>query len=153
MINTNSDLCRCADLVGMSVAMLIMFYAAQEYIHDATQGHDMKTPCYAQNRKYIITYRNAARRPSHGHRQNAQRIGEVRPCGLQVTRADRQTDRQKDKLTDSPQYSRSNYINNRWRDAKDRPIWTIETRAALSTCNPTSAPARYTSNVRQWPIS
>jgi len=50
-----------------------------------------------QNRKYI--YHNAARRgPSHGHRQHAQKFGEVRQCGFWVMRADIQTDRQTDLL-------------------------------------------------------
>ena len=63
----------------------------QLHITRATYGHSRHHP---QNRKYI-TYRSAGSGwPSHGYRQHAQKFGEVRPCGFQVTcmRADTQTD-------------------------------------------------------------
>jgi len=44
----------------------------------------------------IVVNRRLSR--SEGHRQHAEKFGEVRPCGLRVTRADRQTDRQTDIL-------------------------------------------------------
>ena len=40
----------------------------------------------------------AGERPSHGHRQQAQKIGKDRPCGSGDILADRQTDRRTDVL-------------------------------------------------------
>jgi len=42
--------------------------------------HVMKIGCYPENRKYIRTYHNTiGGESSHGHRQHAQKFGEVRP--------------------------------------------------------------------------
>ena len=45
------------------------------------------------------TYSNTVREgPGHGHRQHAEKIGEVQPCGCRVMQADTLTDRQTDLL-------------------------------------------------------
>ena len=68
-------------------------------------AHYVKTWRHPQNRKYIRSG------PRHGHRQCAQKFGEVRPCGFRDMREDiyllfsllkshnRQTDRQTDRQT------------------------------------------------------
>jgi len=67
--------------------------------HDALYSPLCETLRHPQNRKYI-TYRNAVREElCYGHRQHAQKIGEVLPCGFRVMRVDRQTDRQADRHT------------------------------------------------------
>jgi len=53
----------------------------------------------------VRMYRNAARGgPIQGQRQHAQKFGEVRPCGFQVTWAQKWTNRQTKRKTYSSQY-------------------------------------------------
>ena len=59
--------------------------SAPRNAHSAPKGSYVKIRRYPQNR-------NAVRgRPKYGHKQRAQKFGDVRPCGFRVMRADRQT--------------------------------------------------------------